>query len=502
MTEPLWTGDDLARLPGASLRGGDAGEATQGPARRPLGCFATLAMTAPTGFGPIGGVSIDTRTLAPGDLFFAIRGVASDGHDHVRPAFARGAAAAVVAEARAAAFADAGPLVVVPDVLAAMGALGRAARARTAARIVGVTGSVGKTGTKEALRLVLSRVGRTHAADASYNNHWGVPLTLARMPAAADFGVFEIGMNHPGEIVPLAAMVRPHVAIVTSVEPVHIGHFRSILGIADAKGEIFSGLEPGGVAVVPRDNPYVDRLLAHVHASRAGRAIGFGESPASDVRALRIAAGPDASIVEADILGRRVAYRIGMPGRHVALNSLAVLAAIAALGLDVEAAAAAYAGLEPQAGRGERVVLRMPGGEAVLVDESFNANPASMRAALATLGLMELPAGGRRIAILADMGELGASGPEAHRGLAGPVEASGADLVFAAGPLMAELWEALPNGLKAGYADHASKLEPRILDVVRPGDVVMVKGSKSTLVSKVAASLKARFGTSAACGRA
>ncbi len=467
MTEPLWSRDALATLPEARLVGEPA---------------------------PVRGCSIDTRTLEPGDLFFAVRGVSSDAHDHVPAAFAKGAAAAVVSAERAGEFADAGPLVVVPDVLAAMGALGRAARARCAGRIVAVTGSVGKTGTKEALRLVLSRFGRTHAAVASFNNHWGVPLTLARMPAETAFGVFEIGMNHPGEIVPLTAMVRPHVAVVTTIEPVHIGHFRSIFGIADAKGEIFSGLEPGGVAVVTRDSPHFDRLAAHAHASRAGRVIGFGESASADVRALRIAAGPDGSFVEADVLGRRVTYRVGSPGRHVALNSLAVLAVASALGLDLDEAASCCAALTPPAGRGERTTLAAPSGPFVLIDESFNANPASMRAALATLSLAELPTGGRRIAVLADMGELGETGPAAHRDLAEAVLASGADLVFAAGPLMRGLYDALPARLRAGHAEAASGLDPLVADAIRAGDVVMVKGSKSTLVSKVAAGLRSRFG--------
>ena len=464
----------------------------------PLWSAAELAAAFPQAryvgqVGDVGGVSIDTRTLRPGDLFFAILGVATDGHDHVRRAFEAGAAAAVVATDRADEFADAGPLVVVPDVLEAMGDLGRAARRRSRARIVAVTGSVGKTGTKEALRLVLGRFGTTHAADASFNNHWGVPLTLARLPQDAAFAVFEIGMNHPGEIVPLTAMVRPEIAIVTTVEPVHIGHFRAIQGIADAKGEIFSGLEPGGVAILPRDNPHFDRLAAHASASRGGRIVSFGEAEAADVRAIRIAAGPDASVVEADVLGHRVAYRIGMPGRHVALNSLAVLAAVSALGLDVDVAASACAAIVAPPGRGDRVTLRCPTGEFGLIDESFNANPASMRAALDTLRLAALPAGGRRIAVLAEMGEQGTAGPAAHLGLAEPIATSGADLVFLAGPLMRPLWNTLPAGIRGAYAERAVDLEPQVAAAIRAGDLVVVKGSKATLVSKVAAAIRDRF---------
>ena len=466
MSEALWTPAELSALQGASMLG------------------PPKAVT---------GVSIDTRTLEPGDLFFAIRGVASDGHDHVRQALASGAAAAVVAHGRDNEFTSAGALIVVPDVLAAMEELGRAARGRTQGRIVAVTGSVGKTGTKEALKHVLSRFGRTHAAAASYNNHWGVPLTLARMPRESGFGVFEIGMNHPGEIVPLTSMVRPEIAVVTTVEPVHIGHFRSIAGIADAKGEIMIGLEPGGVAVLPRDNALFERLLAHAGASRAGCIVSFGEGERSDVRAIRIATGPEASMVEADVMGRRVTYRIGMAGRHIALNSLAVLACAAILGLDIGEAAAACADLSPPVGRGERTRLSAPDGEFVLIDESFNANPASMRAALDTLALVDLPAGGRRIAVLADMGELGAMAPAAHAGLAEAVAASGADLVFAAGPSMRDLWERIPDERRGRYGHSPADILPAILDAVRGGDVVMVKGSKYTLVSKVAAALRARF---------
>lgn len=468
MNGPLFTPGDLARLPGARL---------VGDPRR-----------------PVSGISIDTRTLRPGDLFFAIRGE-RDGHEFAEAALAKGAAAAVVETGRADALGAAGPLVAVPDVLHALEALGCMARARSAARIVAVTGSVGKTGTKEALRLVLSRFGPTHAAEASYNNHWGVPLTLARMPAGAAYGVFEIGMNHAGEIAPLTRMVRPHLALVTAVEPVHIAFFRSLAGIADAKGEVFAGLEPGGVAIVTRDTPLFDRLAAHAGASAAGRILSFGEHPSADVRALRIEDGPDGSSVEADVAGRRVHYRVGMAGRHVALNSLGVLAAVHALGLDLASAVEAFAELQPPVGRGERTRLAHPAGEFLLIDESFNANPASMRAALATLARVPVPAGGRRIAVLAEMGELGATGPAAHAGLAEAVEASGADLVFAAGPLMQALWDRLPAGRRGAYARHASELEPILLDTVRAGDVVMVKGSKSTLVSKMVPAFKARFGS-------
>ncbi len=332
--------------------------------------WTPAALEAATGGRLIGtahaltGASIDTRSLEPGDLFFAIRGEARDGHDFVRAALEKGAGAAVVASARAKEFEGAGPVLSVPGegddpVLEAMRRLGLAARARTGAAIVAVTGSVGKTGTKEALRHVLSAQGATHASVASYNNHWGVPLTLARMPGDSRFGVFEIGMNHGAEILPLTAMVRPDVALITTVEPVHIEHFHSLSAIADAKGEIFSGLKPGGVAVINRDNPNYERLLAHAHASRAGRVVTFGEHAAADVRANRILIRPDVSVVDATVMGIPVTYQLGTPGRHVAMNSLGVLACIHALGADLARAALSLASLKPPVGRGERTALRI-----------------------------------------------------------------------------------------------------------------------------------------------
>ncbi|GJE59610.1 UDP-N-acetylmuramoylalanyl-D-glutamyl-2,6-diaminopimelate--D-alanyl-D-alanine ligase [Methylobacterium trifolii] len=446
------------------------------------------------------GASIDTRTLQPGDLFFAIRGEARDGHDFVRAALDKGAGAAVVAADHAAEF-D-GPVLSVPQaaddpVLDAMRALGRAARARTQASIVAVTGSVGKTGTKEALRHVLSAQGPTHASIASYNNHWGVPLTLARMPEDTRFGVFEIGMNHPAEIVPLTAQVRPDVALVTTVEPVHIEHFASLSAIADAKGEIFSGLAPGGVAVINRDNPSFSRLQAHALASRAGRIVSFGEHPEADVRALRIVLRPDLSVVDAVVMGQPVTYQLGTAGRHTALNSLGVMAVIHALGADLARAALSLAGLRPPVGRGERTALRLPDGEVFLVDESYNANPASVRAALSTLNGIETGARGRRIVVLGDMLELGSASEAHHRDLAAAVEANGVDLVFTAGALMRNLFEALPVSRRGVAAATAADLVEPILKTLRPGDAVMVKGSNSIRMGRIVEALKARYATPA-----
>ncbi|KAA2238342.1 UDP-N-acetylmuramoylalanyl-D-glutamyl-2,6-diaminopimelate--D-alanyl-D-alanine ligase [Salinarimonas soli] len=467
MTPPLWTGSEAAVAMHAAVTG-----------RLPAA---------------ITGISIDTRTLEPGDLFFAIQGDARDGHDFVETAFQRGAAGAVVSGSRAEHFVGAGTLFAVDDVLDAMRALGLAARASTAAAIVAVTGSVGKTGTKEALRLVLERQGRTHASLASYNNHWGVPLTLARMPRESAFGVFEVGMNHAGEIAPLTRMVRPHVAIITTVEPVHIEHFRSVSGIADAKGEIFAGLEPGGTAVINRDNPHFERLKAHAGASRAGRIVTFGEHEAADIRAERIVPKPDVTVVEARAFGEAFTYRLGMPGRHIALNSLSVLAAVHALGADLALAALSLADLKPPAGRGERTVLDRGDGPIVLVDETYNANPASMRAMLETVGGLELGFRGRRIAVLGDMLELGPEGPALHAGLVEPLLAHGVDLVFAAGPLMRELWNALPPERRGAYAETSADLADEVSAAVRPGDVVAVKGSRGIKMERVVERLKGRF---------
>ncbi|TFZ58417.1 UDP-N-acetylmuramoylalanyl-D-glutamyl-2,6-diaminopimelate--D-alanyl-D-alanine ligase [Methylorubrum sp. Q1] len=466
--------------------------------------WTPAALEAATGGRLIGapravtGASIDTRSLEPGDLFFAIRGEARDGHDFVPAALGKGAGAAVVSASRASEFADAGPVLAVPGegddpVLDAMRRLGLAARARTGAAIVAVTGSVGKTGTKEALRHVLSAQGATHASVASYNNHWGVPLTLTRMPEATRFGVFEIGMNHGAEILPLTAMVRPDVALITTVEPVHIEHFRSLSAIADAKGEIFSGLKPGGVAVINRDNPNYERLLAHAHASRAGRVITFGEHAAADVRAHRILTRPDVSVVDASVMGVPLTYQLGTPGRHVAMNSLGVLACIHALGADLARAALSLASLKPPVGRGERTALRIGDGEAFLVDESYNANPASIRAALATLAGIDTGAKGRRIAVLGDMKELGATGEALHRELADSVAANGIDLVFAVGPLMAHLFEALPIPVRGTAAPAAEDVTDAVLATLRPGDAVMVKGSNSMRMVRIVEAVKARY---------
>ena len=460
--------------------------------------WTSAALTAathgawPAGSCAVNGLSIDTRTLRRGDLFVALKDV-RDGHEFVRDAFKAGAAAALVDKAHAPALAGAGPLLVVEAVLPALELLGQASRARMHGRVIAVTGSVGKTSTKEMLRTALEGQGETHASVASYNNHWGVPLTLARMPAGTEFGVFEIGMNHSFEILPLTAFVKPEIAIVTTVEPVHLAQFPSLAAIADAKGEIFSGLVPGGVAVLNRDNPNFDRLKAHAGASPAGRIVSFGEHAAADVRLVSVACGADWSDAVADVLGTRVTYRVGTPGRHLVQNSLAVLAAVKLAGGDARAAGEALAGFVPTDGRGKRLALAAADGAITLLDESYNANPSSMRAALQVAGTLPVAANGRRIAVLGDMLELGESGPKLHAELADAVESGGFDVVFASGPLMKNLYDALPKARRGGYAADSGALEPVVLDALRAGDVVTVKGSNGSRMARIVTALKARY---------
>ena len=439
----------------------------------------------------VSGVSIDTRTLEPADLFFAIKGDASDGHDYVRKAFAAGAAACVVDEAHADALAGSGPLFVVDDVLASMNSLGRAARARTKARVIAVTGSVGKTSTKEALRVALTPAGSLHASAASYNNHWGVPLTLARMAKNTRFCVAEIGMNHAGEITPLVAMVRPHVAIVTNVSPVHLEFFPSVEAIADAKAEIFSGLEPGGVAIINRDSPHFERLDAAARQSPAGLIATFGAHERADARLLEIVPASTHSLVKVRIVGRELSFRLGAPGRHLAENALAVLLAAHAVGADLDVAATALAFFQAGKGRGERATIATAAGPLTLIDESYNANPASMSAALALAGTLVPGEDGRRVAVLGDMLELGERSPELHAGLADDLGAAYFDLVLVAGPMMRSLAGALhERGVPCEWRNSAAELEPVVLDSLRGGDVVVVKGSNGSRMSRIVDALK------------
>jgi UDP-N-acetylmuramoyl-tripeptide--D-alanyl-D-alanine ligase len=475
MSTPLWTIEALA-------------EATHG---RIVGPVLT----------EIGGISIDSRTITAGEAFFAILGERVDGHDYVGAALSRGAACAVVAEERLASLPEDGRYVVVDDVLAALGRLATAARARTASRIVAVTGSVGKTGTKEMLRVALAPSGSVHASVASFNNHWGVPLSLARMPADTAFGVFEIGMNAPGEITPLTKLVRPHAAIITTVSAVHAANFSSEEAIADAKAEILVGIEPGGTAILNRDNRYFARLATAARDAGVHRILGFGELPGADIRLVHADLEAEGSSVQVEMLATPVAYRIGAAGKHLVMNSLAVLAAAAELGADVPAAAAALAGFGAPAGRGARHVLTVGTETALLIDEAYNANPTSMRAAFAVLRLAPVSGEGRRIAVLGDMLELGDAAADLHAGLAEDLAREGIDVVHCCGPLMRSLFEALPEGRRGVYADASSGLESAILSGVRPGDAIMVKGSNGSRMAPIVAGLKARFASAAGAAK-
>ena len=440
----------------------------------------------------INGISIDSRTAVKGDAFFALTD-ARDGHDFVAAALKSGASVAVVARSKRGMFAADAPLLLVDDVLDALRDLAHAARQRTEAKIVAVTGSVGKTGTKEALRLALSADGETHASAASYNNHWGVPLSLARCPASVKYAVFEIGMNHAGEITPLVGLVRPHVAIVTTVEPVHLEYFGSLEKIADAKAEIFTGIAPGGAAVINRDNSQYARLAAAAKAAGVSRIVSFGEHEDADTRLLRHSLQAESSCVHASILGEDVTYKLGAPGKHLVLNSLAVLTAAALAGADLALAALALNQLRAPVGRGARMTLNVSGGSALLIDESYNANPASMAAAIALLGQADIGPQGRRIAVLGDMLELGDQGEILHRALAQPIETAHVDLVYCSGPLMHSLWQALPSGRRGGYAETAAQLEPVVLAALRAGDAVMVKGSFGSKMGPIVKALERQY---------
>ena len=446
---PLWTSEEIAR-------------ATGGTASAPFS---------------VSGVTFDSREAAPGHLFVAMKGETMDGHRFVPGAFAAGAAGALASEPVG------GPHVLVADTAAALNALAVAARARTSARVIGVTGSVGKTGTKEGLYAALDRhaPGGAHRSVKSYNNHTGVPLSLARMPAEARYGVFEMGMNHAGELAQLTQLVRPHAAIVTAIAPAHREFFANDEAIADAKGEIFEGLEPGGTAVVPFDSPHRDRLLraAQPHAARV---LTFGVGEGADVQAREAMPTAGGTLISAVLPGAELTFTLAPPGAHWVSNAMAVLAGVYAVGGDLPAAGLALAELPGLPGRGERSTVRVPGGEALLIDESYNANPASMAATLASLGQQS----GRKVAVLGEMRELGRDSARFHRELAPLLLENDVEDVFLVGSGMKPLADVLRHA--EHFADVAGAL-----DAVRlaPGDVVLVKGSNGVGLSRLVAALKA-----------
>ena len=443
-----------------------------------------------------GGVSIDTRTLQPGDLFVALKDV-RDGHDFVAQALAKGAAAALVSHVPEGVSPDA-PLLLVPDVLAGLEALGRAARARTAAKVIGVTGSVGKTSTKEMLRAMLTGQGAVHAAEASYNNHWGVPLTLARMPAATDFAVIEIGMNHPGEIAPLARMADLDIAIITTVAPAHLFAFENIDGIAIEKAAILEGLRPDGTAILPAGLPVSGILTAA--AERLGRAmVTFGADAPADWHFAALQLGEDASVVQAASPSGLRLFRVCSPGRHFASNALAVLATAEALGLDPALSAQGLGRWHPPAGRGQRERIMTDCIEGLgfdLIDDAFNANPASMAASLEVLSVLKPQDGvgrvgqGRRIAVLGDMLELGETEAALHAEIADHPAIASIALLHCVGPRMKALHDRLPVGKRGLWAETAAELLPRAATLADAGDVVLVKGSKGIKVSLIVDALR------------
>jgi UDP-N-acetylmuramoyl-tripeptide--D-alanyl-D-alanine ligase len=453
--------------------------------------IATGSVPVPGANWAARGVSIDTRAVAPADLFVALKGPRFDGHDFVVAALSSGAAAAMVD--RPMPGADPARLLAVPDTQAGLEALAIAARARSTAKIVAVTGSVGKTGTKEALATLLGAQGSTHASSGNLNNQIGMPLSLARMPATTAFGVFEIGMNHAGEIAPLSAMLRPHVAIITNVEAVHLEYFPDVEAIADAKAEIFAGLDADGVAILNRDNPHFARLAAAAKARGVGQVWGFGEATAAEGRLVSVDLEASGSVVQATILGRAVKFRLPLPGRHQVQNALAVLLAVAAVGGDIEAGVAALERLEAVKGRGVAIDVAIPGGGFRIVDETYNASPAATRAALAVLGMTAPEPGGRRLVALGDMLELGTDGPAAHAGLAEALIAAKVDQVFTAGPLMRHLHDALPTAMQGAHTDNSAALAPLVASAAHAHDIVLVKGSAGSQMGAVVAALKARI---------
>jgi UDP-N-acetylmuramoyl-tripeptide--D-alanyl-D-alanine ligase len=431
------------------------------------------------------GMSIDTRTLKPGDIFVALKGEARDGHDFVDAAFKAKASAALVS--RKPEGAD-GAFLKVAHVQRGLEDLARASRARSHAKVIAVTGSAGKTTTKEMLRLAFGALGKTHASASSYNNHWGVPLSLASMPRETEYGVFEVGMNHFGELRNLVSFVRPHVALVTTIAPAHLEFFGNCEAIADAKSEIFEGVLPGGAALIPADSEYTARLQTRARQTGVTRILTFG-AKGVDAKLTGFHDVDDGMKVEGEVLGRRVAFKIGAPGAHIAGNAIGALLSVAALDGDVLNAAAALSSFSALKGRGARFTIKADGGTADVIDESYNANPASMRAALALLGSAKAK---RRIAVLGDMLEMGPDGAAHHAALAADIDAARVDRVYANGAQMKALWDALPSLRRVAYGAASSDIAAQVAGDVRDGDVILVKGSLGSRMAVIIDALKAR----------
>ena len=458
MTAPLWTAFDIAAAVDGDVHGGF--DAT--------------------------GVAFDSREIGPGDLFIALGGEATDGHRFLDKAFAAGAAGAIVSEACT------GPHVRVADTAAALDALGRAARARMRGKVIGVTGSVGKTGTKEALFACLDRAqpGLIHRSVKSYNNHTGVPLSLARMPADTRIGVFEMGMNHKGELAALTRLVRPHVAIITAIAPAHSAFFADESEIADAKGEIFQGLEPGGTAIIPFDSPHRDRLIAAARP-HAGRILTFGIDRGADIHVQDMIPLDNGTMVSLILPDAELSFTIAPPGAHWVSNAMAVIAAVWAVGGDLAAAGLAFADMAGLPGRGQRSRVAAGGGEALVIDESYNANPASMAATIRMLGEEKAD---RRLVILGEMRELGARSAGYHADLAQPLLDARVDHALLVGPGMAALANALEGRIDFAHVPDASAAIESIDTLIAPGDAILIKGSNAIGLSRLVEHLRSKGG--------
>jgi UDP-N-acetylmuramoyl-tripeptide--D-alanyl-D-alanine ligase len=470
----------------------------------PLLWTAADALAATAGSGAkdwrASGLSIDSRTLEPGDLFIALEGPNFDGHDFVAEAFAKGAAAAMV-HRRPSGDAAGGPLLIVENTLAALQALGSEARRRSEARVIGLTGTAGKTGTKEALRHCLSAQSACFASPGSLNNHWGVPLSLARLPHSSQYAIFEMGMNHAGEIRALTALVRPHVAVITNIGVGHIAFFESPEAIADAKSEIFEGMASDGVAVLPRDSVHYERLVLNAERAGVTQVVSFGRHAEAEVRPLIVNLSDKGSIIDAQVGDDVLRYDLPLPGIHWVTNTLAVLAAVKAVGANLSHAAYALSHLHPMKGRGARSQARLAdGGRITVIDESYNANPLSVTAALAVLANSETGAKGRRIAVLGDMLELGKETLRYHAELANAVVERDIDLVYCCGPAMAALYEALPAERRGGHAADSKALCPELLAALAPGDTVLVKGSLGSRMALIVEALLAQPTAAPAAG--
>jgi UDP-N-acetylmuramoyl-tripeptide--D-alanyl-D-alanine ligase len=462
---PLWQAEDVVRAVRAS-------------------CLHEQSWTANS-------VSIDSRTVARGDLFVALQGPAHDGHDHVAAAFTAGAAAAIVARQPSQVPPDA-PLIFVDDTFVALQALGRAGRDRAKGKIIAVTGSVGKTSTKEMLRLALGAVGHTYANPGSLNNHWGLPLSLANLPENADYGVFELGMNHAGELAALAIITRPHIALITTIEAAHLEFFASLEAIADAKAEIFQGVNESGVVILNRDNAHFTRLAQAAKSRGIKKIMSFGRDSKSDARMVDCSVTREGSVINATVMGYNVHYSLGAPGLHLAQNSLGALLTASVASTNVDACAGALANYKPPKGRGVTQSLTLAdGGGVTLIDESYNASPAAVRAAIEVLGQIIPAAAGHRILVLGDMRELGATSNALHAGLAPAIIEAKIDSVYCCGEMMRYLYDALPENVRGAHTSDSATLAPIVAQAIHADDIVTVKGSLSMNMNHIVTILKA-----------